>query len=222
MLSAAISPKATTKPKAAVTAFLRDMTKVAKGSFDDWHQTLIAGIEECALSTDQRRAVLEIHPLDDYFFAGVVALEASKIRTLFAPEKAGALLSELAEHVDVAAGRNDRVVSDLVFSTISRIELMRGTDKTKMPHDQVVKAILQRLGIDQIEATQHLMTETLYRHTFGEPLALGVPAWWQAFQSKYKLHCDVEVLPAEIKTAGPRHAPESITSMRKPRRAVAF
>ena len=217
----AISPKPIIEPKAAIIAFLKDMVKVAKAGFPTWHKTLVTGIEECPLGYDQRRAVLEVHPLDDYYFAGVVALEASKIRVLFAPDEASELLGLLAEQVDASAERSDRVVSDLVFFIINRIELVRGIDKSKMPYDQVVKAILQRLGIDKIEATQHLMTETVYRHTLGEPLALGVPQWWKAFHSKYKLPGDIEVAPAEIRVEGPKRT-AAPPPPRKPRRAVAF
>ena len=173
----------------------------------------------------RRRSVLEIHPLDDYDLAGVIALEAATIRVLFAPDEASELLSVLAEQVDAAAERTDRMVSDLVFLIMNRIELIRGIDKEKMPYDQVVKAILQRLGVDKIEATSHLLTESLYRHTLGEPLALGVPQWWKQFRSKYKLTGDIEPMPAEI-----RVEPISRTAValppapapRKPRRAIVL
>ena len=173
----------------------------------------------------RRRPVLEIYPLDDYYLAGVIALEAANIRVLFAPDEASELLSVLAEQVDAAAERTDRMVSDLVFLIMNRIELIRGIDKEKMPYDQVVKAILQRLGVDKIEPTSHLLTESLYRHTLGEPLALGVPQWWKQFRSKYKLTGDIEPMPAEI-----RVEPISRTAVavppapapRKPRRAIVL
>ena len=45
---------------------------VAARSFSAWEKTLTAGIGECTLGYNQRRAVLEIHPLDDYYFAAAV------------------------------------------------------------------------------------------------------------------------------------------------------
>jgi hypothetical protein len=210
------------EPKKAAARFLKDMATVAKRSFPAWQKTLTAGIEECPLNYDQRRGIFEIHPLDDYYFAGVVALEAAKIRALFAPDEASELLSQLAEQIDAAAERNDRVVSDLAFFIISRIELVAGIDKQKMPYDQVVKVILQRLGIDKIEATRHLMTETLYRHTLGEPLALGVPQWWKAFRSKYSLTGDdIAHAPKEIRIEPPKPA-KPVPPAKTPRRAVVF
>lgn len=207
-----------------MTGVLVDMAKVAKRSFQAWKEFLTAGIEDCRLTYEQHRAVLDIHPLDDYYFAGVVALEAAKIRMLFASDTAAELLSLLAEHVDASADRNDRVVSDLVFHIISRVELARVGDPEILPHDQVVKAILQRLGIDKVEATQHLMTETLYRHILGEPLARSVPHWWNAFQAKYNLPGAPDRAPAEIRVDGPKVtlALTPTPPARKPRRALAF
>jgi len=225
MAQTAFSPKPVIEPKVAISAFLKDMTKAAKRSFPAWEKTLVAGLEDCPLSYDQRRSVLEIHPLDDYYLAGVIALEAANIRVLFAPDEASELLGVLAEQVDAAAERTDRMVSDLVFLIINRIELVRGIDKEKMPYDQVVKAILQRLGVDKIETTSHLLTETLYRHTLGEPLALGVPHWWKQFRSKYKITGDIEPAPAEIRVETiPRTAAiaPSTPAPRKPRRAIAL
>jgi len=78
------------------------------------------------LNYDERRTVFELHPIDDYFFAAVVALEAARLRTLYTPREAEELLSEIGEQVDVRAGRRDRVVSDLVFNMIGRIDLGSG------------------------------------------------------------------------------------------------
>jgi hypothetical protein len=222
MTTSAISLKPAVAPKVAVARFLKDMAKVAKRTFPTWQKTLVAGIEDCPLNYDQRRAVLDVHPLDDYYFAGVVALEAAKIRKLFAPDEASELMSILAEEIDAAADRTDRVISDVAFFMISRVELVAGIDKEKMPYDQVIKALLQRLGIDKIEGTKHLMSDTLYRHTLGEPLALGVPQWWKAFRAKYSLTGEgIEHAPAEIKVTPPT-PPKPTPPVKPPRRAVAF
>lgn len=203
MHNSSISPKPVIAPQKAVAGFLKDMNKVAQRTFPAWHETLAAGIEECALAYDQRRAVLEVHPLDDYYFAGIVALEAAKLRALFAPDEAAELLSQLGEQVDAVTERGDRVVSDLVFFIMGRVEIAAAADPQKMPYDQVVKAILQRLGIGKIEATAHLMTEILYRHSLGEPLALEVPHWWANFQRKYRL---AALQPEEMSRAAPLHS----------------
>ncbi len=222
----AISGKPLVEPKAAVTRFLSDMATAAKRTFPSWQETLTLGIEECALSFDEKRSVIEVHPLDDYYFAGVVALEASKIKKLFPDDQAHELISLIAEHVDAAADRKDRAISDLVFFIISRIDLAITTNSQKMPYDQVVKTILVRMGIDKIEATKHLMSDALYRHTLGEPLALGIPHWWATFKSKYSLGTpapltDTPEQPASLRPVASRN-PANAVRRKAPRRAAAF
>ena len=109
------------------------------------------------------------------------------VRQLFAPDEAEELLElDRREQVDALAGRGDRLVSDLLFAMIGRLDTI-ATDSQKKSYDQVVKVILQRLGIDRIEATEHLMGQALFRHILGEPLALGVPHWWNNFLAKYAI-----------------------------------
>ena len=222
----ALSPTQT-KPafgaRKAVEQFLSDMATVAKRTFPRWHATLAEGIEGCPIDAETRRGVLDVHPLDDYYFAGVVALEASKIRQLFDSAEADEILGQIGDQVDAAAGRKDLVVSDLVFFIAGRVETIMSTEKEKMPYDQVVKAILQRIGVDKVEATEHLMTEALYRHSLGEPLARGVPQWWSTYSKKYVLSLKPEV--ATIKTdAASVVDPANVIQLRRrtPRRAVVF
>ncbi len=222
----ALSPTQT-KPafsaRKAVEQFLADMSTVAKRTFPRWHATLAEGIEGCPIDAETRRGVLDVHPLDDYYFAGVVALEASKIRQLFNTEEAKEILGQIGDQVDVAAGRSDRVVSDLVFSIAGRVETIMNTEKEKMPYDQVVKAILQRIGVDKVEATEHLMTEALYRHTLGEPLARGVPQWWSTYRKKYVLSLTPDAAMVKIHEAPVTKVANVIPLRRRtPRRAVVF
>lgn len=127
----------------------------------------------------------------------------------------------MSEQIDAKADRSDRAVSDIAFFMINRVELAASIDKQKLPHDQVIKALMQRLGIDQVEATKHLMDDLLYRHTLGEPLALGVPEWWTRFKSKYVIEASFERAPVEIRVEAPApDKPEVVPP--KPRRAVSF
>ncbi len=198
--------KPTVEPKVAVTRFLKHMAAAAGKTFPAWEKTLLEGLDECALTYDLRHALIEVHPLDDYYFAGTVALEAAKIRRLFAPDEASELLSLIAEQVDAAADRSDRLVSDLVFFIIGRLEQAANVDKQKTPHDEVVKALLQKLGVDRTEKTMHLMRTVLYRHELGEPLALGVPQWWQLFRAKYALTGKPEIPVHALPPKEPRRA----------------
>lgn len=183
----ATAVKPEVEAKTAVERFLKDMAAAATKTFPAWQKKLIEGFDECVLPYDIQHALIDAHPLDDYYYAGVVALEAAKIRRLFAPDEASELLSLIGELVDTTADRKDRLVSDMVFFIIGRVENAANVDAQKMPHDEVVKALLQKLGVDRTEETVHLMRAILFRHELGEPLALGVPQWWQMFRTKYSL-----------------------------------
>ena len=181
-------PDNAAEAREAVSHFLSEMSSVAARTYPAWSRMLNDGLAEHSLSYDERRGLLEVHPIDDYYFAGVVALDAARIRGLYSPAEAAELLGEIGEQVDAAAGRQDRVVSDLVFLMLGRIELNTGITQMKTPYDKVVKTILQHIGINKIESTRSLMRDKGFRHLLGEPLAVGVPQWWRAFQSKFTLY----------------------------------
>lgn len=181
-------PENAAEAREAVSHFLAEMLSVAARTYPAWSRILNDGLADHALNYDERRALLEVHPIDDYYFAGVVALDAARIRGLYPPAEAAELLGEIGDQVDAAAGRQDRVVSDLVFQMLGRIELSTGVDLMKTPYDKVVKTILQRIGINKIEATRGLMRDKGFRHLLGEPLATGVPQWWRAFHAKFSIY----------------------------------
>ena len=79
-------------------------------------------------------------------------------------------------------------MSDLVFDILGRIELGAGVDRMKTPHDKVVKAILEHMGLKKDDFTRELMTDVGFRHLMGEPLALHVPQWWKAFHGQFTIH----------------------------------
>ena len=173
--------------KDAVARFLREMASAARRTFPEWRERLVPEIEECCKDYDTRRALLEVHPLDDYYLAGVVALEASKIRSLFSSAESAELLSQIGDQLAAVAGRADRLIPDLMFAMIVRIALNVRPDQFKRDYDQVCKYILEHMGVGKFEATRHLMRDTCYRHNLGEPLARGVPPWWKRFAAKYEL-----------------------------------
>lgn len=218
-------PENAAEAREAVGHFLSAMSLVAARTYPAWSRVLDDGLAECKLSYDERRNMLEIHPIDDYYFAAIVALEAAKLRNLYTPAEAGELLSEIGEQVDMAARRQDRVVSDLVFALVGRISLGAGVDKMKTPYDMVVKSLLQHLGLNKVESTKTLMRDVGFRHMLGEPLALGVPQWWKAFHAKFSIYWkepeevyieDDDLVPAPV--AAPAISPRR----RQRRRAAAF
>ena len=221
------TPEDTAEAKEAVGHFFSEMLSVAARTYPAWNKILIDGLSEYELNYDERRALLEIHPIDDYYFAGVVALDAARIRGLYPPAEAAELLGEIGDQVDAAAGRQDRVLSDLVFTMLGRIDLATGIDLMKTSHDKVVKTILQQIGLDKIDATRGLMHDKAFRHLLGEPLAVGVPQWWKAFQSKFSLYweepeeMDDEEIDLALQTLAAAAAPSPVRR-RVRRRAASF
>ena len=215
--------------KLAVSYFLAEMRNAAARTYPIWSKLLDGAFAECALNFDERRGLFDIHPIDDYYFAGVVALECARMRGFYSVSESSEILSEVGEQVDAAAGRQDRVVSDLVFYILGRIELGSGLERMKAPYDKVVKAILQQMGVHEIESTRALMSDKALRHSLGEPLALGVPQWWKAFRSQFTLYwptpeeLESEQVSSDEGPAAP--APSAATipfRARRRRRAVAF
>ena len=214
----------------AVTYFLAEMLAAASRTYPIWKKLLDGAFAECSLSFDERRTLFEMHPIDDFYFAGVVALECARMRGHYGPLEASEILGEVGEQVDAVAGRQDRVVSDLVFHILGKIELGAGVGRMKAPYDKVVKAILQQMGVLENEITSAQMRDKALRHVLGEPLALGVPQWWKAFQAQFRLYWPTaeeraaeqpsqDDLPAPMRTPEPTSVP---LRGRRRRRAVAF
>lgn len=208
-------PENAAEAKEAVSHFLAGMSSVAARTYPAWRKILDDGLSELALNYDERRALLDVHPIDDYYFAGVVALDAARVRGLYSPAEAAEILGEIGEQVDDAAGRQDRVVSDLVFIMLGRIGLGSGVDLMKTPYDMIVKTILQRLGLDKIEATQALMRDKGFRHQLGEPLAVGVPQWWRDFHGKFSIYWEE---PEEMDEEETERALQSLAAASAPAR----
>ena len=198
--------------KVAVAHFLTAMQGVAARLYPGWQTLLNDALAECDLTFDERRNLFEMHPIDDYFFAAVVALETAKLRGLYTPAEATELLGEIGAQVDAKAGRVDRVVSDLVFLMLGRIDLGAGMERMKAPYDKAVKTVLQQIGIGKIASTRKLLGDVALRHMLGEPLALGVPQWWKSFQAQFKIYWnepepeyleDDELVPAPVAAPAP-------------------
>jgi hypothetical protein len=185
------------KPATVVAEFLRDMTNVAKRTFPRWTELYLGGLTEIApAGSELHRQFADAQPLDDLYFATVVALESARVRRYLDPQLASDILAEIAVQVDAAAGRHDRVVSDLVFVVVGRIESELRMESMTMPYDVAIHALLDRIGLPNDSVTRALMTDLAFRHALGEPLARGVPPWWKKFAARQK------ALSKEQKQAG--------------------
>jgi hypothetical protein len=175
------------KPATVVAEFLRDMTVVAGRTFPRWNELYLDGLVDIAPNgSELHRQFADTQPLDDLYFATVVALETARVRRYLEPQVASDVLAEIAAQADAAAGRLDRVVSDLVFVIVGRIELELRIESMTMPYDVAIHALLDRIGLPNDSVTRALMSDLAFRHALGEPLARGVPPWWKKFAARLK------------------------------------
>jgi hypothetical protein len=221
-------PENMAEAREAVSHFLGEMNSVAARTYPAWNRILLEGLSEHALTYEESRGLLEVHPLDDYYFAGVVAMDAARIRNLYPRDEATELMGEIGDQVDAAAGRQDRIVSDLVFRMIGRIDLNAEYDPSKAPYDKIVKTILQQMGVHKNPATRPLMNDKGYRHLLGEPLAVSVPQWWRDFHGKFTIYweepeeMDEEELDKALEVLAASSAAPAPSRRRARRRAASF
>jgi len=180
----AVSSRFLIAPEAAIRKFLVDMRLAAERSYPSWKQGLESGFAKTSLAPADRQALLQPHPLEDYFFAGLIGLQAAAARTRSTPTVAEALLRQVALQVDAAAGRSDRIVSNMVFIIFGRIRKNSDLGLSAAPQDVVTDVILERLAIDRMAATRHLMHNPRYRESLNAPLVARA-LWWDAFHSLY-------------------------------------
>ena len=176
-------------PETAVQKFLVDMRLAADRVFRAWKQALEDGFAKTSLSPEERRDLLKPHPLEDYFYAGLVGLQAATVRDGFTPAVAEALLRQVALQVDAAVGRRDRIISNMVFIIFGRIRKNNDIGLTVPAHEVVTDVILERLSIDRMSATRRLMQDARYRRSLAAPLT-DRASWWQAFRDLYVVKAD--------------------------------
>jgi len=211
-------------PAEAVTSFLGTMSANATRTSAGWLKTLGTGLEDCGIGYEARYDFFEKTPVEDYYFAGIVAMEAARIRTLFAPAEANAILAEIAEQVDRHARRPDRVLSEMVFELIGRINVSSTPTQQKKPYDIAVKVILEKLDFHANETTEPLMHDKAFRLALSEPLAVGFRDWWSALQERFVLYLppEVEEEPEDDQTLLRQAAPAPLKRPWRPKRAATF
>lgn len=179
-------PGAKPDPATVTRQFLADMSAAAKKTFPLWLERLKEGLEEEARGSAAVADILSFRPIEDFYFAGVVGMEAARISHYLPADITAKLLTSIGDQVDAAAGRSDRIVSDVVFVLIGRIEAETGIERMRMPYDLTVRVLLERLGLAEAEALRPLLHDIYFLHNLGEPLARGIPAWWKRHAPRLK------------------------------------
>lgn len=178
--------KHTIEAREAVKRFLYDVVDVVESTYPVWEKRLSTFIEDTPMVFEDRRRLTEVNPVRHYFYAAVVAIEASKIRTLYPVDMAEELLADMNDLIDKLCGRSDQMVSDLVFDLMQRLRVTE-IDDTKKPHDVAMKRIAELLQLTKMEATRDLTKDIVFRQEMGQPLAVSTHHWWNAFKGSQQL-----------------------------------
>lgn len=172
----------------AVKQFLGNVMGVTSRTYPAWLKIVESGLAEHN-AADNRKIDIDAHyPVDDFFYAGFVALEAAKIPGLYDSAEVDILFSTIADQLDKVANRKDRLVSDLFFEIIARLNLLQVEASQKQPYDKVVKVILKRLDFDKTDQGKMLLMDKGFRQLLAEPFALYAPQWWEKFKAKFVLY----------------------------------
>ncbi|MBL8631482.1 MAG: hypothetical protein JNM81_17735 [Rhodospirillaceae bacterium] len=172
----------------AVKQFLGNVMGVTARTYPNWLKVIESGLTDYN-STDNRKVDIDAYyPVDDFYYAGFVALEAAKIPGLYESADVDILFSCIADQLDKVANRNDRIVSDLFFEIIARLNLLQAEASQKLPYDKVVKVILKRLDFDKTETGRMLLADKGFRQMLAEPFALYAPQWWEKFKLNFVLY----------------------------------
>ena len=187
-----LSAKHAISPRQAVKRFLYDVVEVVEKTYPVWEKRLVAFLEDTPLDFEEKRKMIEIHPVRHYYYAVVVGLESAKIRSLFPTEIAEDLLAEINELIDKIAGRTDHLVSDLVFDILQRVQVT-DADDTKKAHDIAMKRIADLLHLTTTDAIKDLTKDVVFRQEMGQHIAMSMRHWWKAFKNSRQL---AQVVPA--------------------------
>ena len=168
----------------AVRWFLADMAEVSGFA--------IAGFKR----TDEMRSMYPVYrPMltspDPWYYAGTVALEASKIADLLPPEGSDAVLREVVDQVDGVIGRRNRDVCTLTFLLLGRLGLGAVLMRRRVPDDMLGKIMMILIGSES-DAAPRMPSPDTYEQ-LRKALKFGPPVWWGVFLQQY--HIDLVERP---------------------------
>jgi hypothetical protein len=172
----------------AVKQFLGNVMGVTARTYPSWLKVVEDGLSDTNAHDNRKIDMTTHYPVDDFYFAGFVALEAAKIPGLYESLEVDVLFSTIADQLDRVANRNDRIVSDLFFEIIARLNLLHAEASQKQPYDKVVKVVLKRLDFDKTDGGKMLLSDKGFRQLLAEPFALYAPQWWEKFKAQFVLY----------------------------------
>ena len=167
---AATEPPARALPVAtAARWFLNDLAEVSGFTVDRGGREVSDYVMRMPLLTTP----------DPWFFAGLVALEATKVSDLFTKKEAGALLNEIMLHADKTVGRRGRTISKVNFALIGRLGYGAILMRKKVPDEEIGKIIRVLLGGNK--QWKHLLPGVKAHRQLYKSLGMGTPSWWSEY-----------------------------------------
>jgi hypothetical protein len=164
--------------KKAVTWFLCDMAEVSGFAISGFNRT-----------ADMRSMYPVYRPMltspDPWYYAGTVALEASKICDLFPAEESDGALREVIDQVDGIIARNNKDVSTLTFLMLGRLGLGSVLMRRKVPDDMLGKIMMILIGSETSAAAR--MPSPDAHKQLRKALKFGPPMWWAEFTKDYHI-----------------------------------
>jgi hypothetical protein len=214
-VAAAVSPapKPADRPvmsaKAAVDWFLHDMAEVSG--------YVLSGFKQLqALSVYATYRPMLTKP-DPWYFAGVVAMEASPIIAVYPKDIADELLREIFAQMDAVIGRDDDEASSLTLMLLGRLGLGSMLMGRHVPDNMRTKIMLLLMGSER--NVRKIMPDPKAHDQLRAALKSGRPVWWKMFSRRFQLPAEVKGKPGAPK---PRTAakPVDLTAARARRDAL--
>ena len=164
--------------KKAVMWFLADMAEVSGFAISGFKRS-----EEMHSMYPDYRPMLTSP--DPWYYAGTVALEASKICDLFPPDESDSALREVFEQVDSVIARKNRDVSTLTFLMLGRLGLGAVLMRRKVPDDMLGQIMMILIGSESAAAPR--MPSPDAHKQLRKALKFGPPVWWSEFRQQYHI-----------------------------------
>ncbi|MGE3333033.1 MAG: hypothetical protein AB7I36_05275 [Rhodospirillaceae bacterium] len=130
---------------------------------------------------------------DPWYFAGLVALEASKIIDLFPPAKADALLREVLVQADAAGARHEVKVSNVVLGVMGRLGMGQLLLHGKVPDFLIAKVM--RILLGSAKTAVRLIPNKDAHEQVTSALKIGHPVWWRMFVRRFDVRLGDEPVP---------------------------
>ncbi|MCA0200370.1 MAG: hypothetical protein LCH56_05975 [Proteobacteria bacterium] len=130
---------------------------------------------------------------DPWYFAGLVALEASKIIDLFPPAKADALLREVLVQADAAGARHEVRVSNVVLGVMGRLGMGQLLLHGKVPDYLIAK--IMRILLGSAKTAVRLIPNKDAHEQVTSALKIGHPVWWRMFVRRFDVRLADEPVP---------------------------